>query len=103
MRSGPATLRENPAYSRTEVFPEKENELYAVVIIDNDHNTYQQVIDICMKALGCDFQHAFSIALAVDNNGEAEVLRAPLDEARRIASIIETIGIEVRLLPLLAG
>ncbi len=73
--------------------------LYRVVIIDNDHNTYEQVILICMEALGVDYMHAYRIALAVDNNGEAEVAQAPQPEAERIADIIRTIGIEVRVLP----
>ena len=75
------------------------DDLFRVVIIDNDHNTYDQVISVCIQALGVDYLHAYRIALAVDNNGEAEVARASQTEAERIAGLIRTIGIEVRVLP----
>jgi len=91
-------LRENPN-AKTQGLPEEDSsDLFRVVIIDNDYNTYQEVIDITMLALGVDFDHAFKIALAVDHNGEADVLHAPKAEAERIAGIIRTIGIEVRVL-----
>ena len=68
--------------------------------MDNDHNTYDEVISICMQALGVDYLHAYRIALAVDNNGEAEVAQASRSEADQIAGVIRTIGIEVRVLPM---
>lgn len=70
-------------------------ELCRVTILDNDTNTYQEVIDICMFVLGVSFEHAYKIALAVDNNGRAEVAEAPRATAIRIAEQIRTIGIEV--------
>lgn len=70
-------------------------DLCRVTILDNDTNTYQEVIDICMIALGVSFDHAYKIALAVDNNGKAEVAEAPRATAARIAEKIRTIGIEV--------
>lgn len=99
-------LLENPASSPFPEFQkqEKENpsdreEHYRVVIMDNDYNTYQEVIDICMLALGVDFDHAMKIALAVDHNGRAEVFEGSLEDAREIAGIISRIGIEVQVLP----
>lgn len=53
-----------------------------------------------MEALGVDFLHAYRIASAVDNNGEAEVAQAERAEADRIAGIIRKIGIEVQVRPL---
>ena len=99
-KSGPV-LRENPSLSpeQRKKAPEPDD-LFRVVIIDNDHNTYQEVIDICMLALGVDFQHAYRIALAVDNNGEAEVAHAGREDAQEIARVIRSIGIEVRVLPI---
>lgn len=74
--------------------------LYKVLILDNDTNTYEEVISVCMKALGVTFDEAFQIALAVDNNGEAEVFRGSESEADEIARIIRRIGIEVKVIPL---
>ncbi len=93
-------LRQNPSSKPEGFFQKKsqnESDFFRVVIIDNEHNTYQEVIDICMKALGITIQEAFQIALAVDNNGFAEVFEAPYEEALRVGKIIEQIGIEVQI------
>lgn len=87
--------RENPDFRD---LPERNppgQEMFRVVIIDNDYNTYEEVISICIQALGVSYEDAFKIALAVDHNGRAEVVSAPRPEADRIAAIIRTIGIEV--------
>ncbi|MBI41427.1 MAG: hypothetical protein CMF59_17680 [Leptospiraceae bacterium] len=74
--------------------------LFRVLIIDNDYNTYEQVIRVCMKALGVGFEEALQIALAVDNNGEAEVFHGDEASAAAVADVIRSIGIEVRVEPL---
>lgn len=91
--------RENPTASNPLKKPGPQG-LHRVLIYDNDLNTYQEVIDICMLALGVGIKTALQIALAVDYNGEAEVAHAPKDEAERIAGVIRGIGIEVRVLPI---
>lgn len=97
----PATVaRQNPQFPGRPR-PNRETnhpDLFYVVIYDNDTNTYQQVIDICMEALGITPDEAMGIALAIDNNGLAVVAQAPEGEAKRIAGIIGRIGIEVRIL-----
>ncbi len=87
---------ENPERSAG-IEPRKSpaGELCRVTILDNDTNTYQEVIDICMIVLGVSFDHAYKIAVAVDNNGRAEVAEAPREAAAKIAEQIRTIGIEV--------
>ncbi len=92
-------LRENPS-ARLQRPPESERQscLYRVRIIDNDTNTYSQVIDICMEALNISWQEGFHIALAVDNNGFADVFEGSLPEAEAVASVIRRIGITVEIL-----
>jgi len=93
--------RQNPGVTPDPLqHSEKLPPIYRVTIIDNDTNTYEEVIDVCIKALGISFEEAFQIALAVDHNGKAEVARAPRFDADRIASIIRTIGIEVEVAPM---
>ncbi len=77
--------------------------LFRVIIKDNDYNTYQQVMEICMEALSIGTEDAYRIALAVDHNGEAEVLQGPRSEADRVATIIRRIGIEVLVTPVQDG
>ncbi len=90
--------RENPGVNS---LPRREppGASFRVVIIDNDFNTYEEVMQVCMLALGINQEDAFKIALAVDHNGRAEILSAPRQEAERVAEIIRTIGIEVVVEP----
>ena len=91
--------RQNPGHSLPNA-DKKPHRLFRVVIIDNDTNTYDEVIAICMQALSIGFDEAFQIALAVDNNGKAEVFHGDEASAFRVAEVIRTIGIEVRVEPL---
>ena len=73
------------------------SETYEVRIIDNDYNTYQQVMDVSMLALGVSEDEAFAIAWEVDHKGYCVVAEGPYDEAEAVADTIRTIGIEVQV------
>ena len=73
------------------------SELFEVRIIDNDFNTYQQVIDVSMLALGISEDDAFAIAWEVDHSGYCVVAHGPYDQAEAVAATIRTIGIEVQV------
>jgi len=77
-----------------------EADLYEVRVIDNDYNTYQEVIEITMVALGITHAQAYVVAREVDLSGSCVVAHAPKEEAELIAGIIRSIGIEVRVNPL---
>jgi ATP-dependent Clp protease adapter protein ClpS len=77
--------------------PEELSELYEVRIIDNDYNTYQQVMDVSMLALGVSEDEAFAIAWEVDHKGYCVVAQGSYEEAEAVADIIRTIGIEVQV------
>lgn len=74
-----------------------KGELYEVRIIDNDYNTYQEVMEISMTALHITEAQAYAIAWEVDHKGSCVVAEAPREEAEAIARIIRTIGIEVEV------
>lgn len=78
----------------------QSEELYEVRIIDNDRNTYAEVIQITMLALEVSEETAFAIAWEVDHNGSCVVAHASKREAERLASIIRLIGIEVQVNPI---
>jgi ATP-dependent Clp protease adapter protein ClpS len=73
--------------------------LFAVRVLNNAVNTYQQVMDVCSTALGIAFEAAFDIAHTIDTAGSCVVCVAPRVEAERVAAQIGTIGIEVRVEP----
>ncbi len=77
-------------------------QLYEVRVMDNDYNTYQEVMDITMLALGLDAEQAFSVAWEVDHRGFCVVAHAPWEEAEALANVIRTIGIEVQVNPIFA-
>jgi len=74
-----------------------QRDLYEVRIIDNDHNTYAEVMEITMAALGLNEEQAFAVAWEVDHRGSCVVAEGPHEEAEAIARIIRLIGIEVRV------
>lgn len=98
--TSPPQFRHNPFVrpESAEQRPDPPGE-YRVVIIDNDTNTYEEVIHICMLALGIDYEDGYQIAVAVDHNGHCAVYEGPEAEAREIADVIRQIGIEVRVIP----
>lgn len=75
-------------------------DLYEVRIIDNDYNTYLEVIEITMLALGIREDQAFAIAWEVDHSGSCVVAQANRSEAEEIAGLIRTIGIVVQVNPI---
>ena len=75
------------------------DELYEVRIIDNDYNTYGQVIHITVQALGISEEMAFAIAWEVDHTGFCVVAQGPYFQAEAVAQVIRTIGIEVQVNP----
>jgi ATP-dependent Clp protease adapter protein ClpS len=75
----------------------KDRDLYEVRIIDNDYNTYEEVIRVSMAALGIKEAQAFVVAWEVDHYGSCAVARGPYEEAEAVASVIRTIGIEVQV------
>ncbi len=77
----------------------QDEELYEVRIIDNDHNTYGEVIQITMLALGISEEKAFAVAWEVDHHGSCVVAHAAKEEAEEVAGIIRLIGIEVQVNP----
>ena len=79
--------------------PPPDDELLSVRVLDNPLNTYQEVIDVCTRALPVSEREAFQIAYTIDHAGSCVVCVGPRAEAERVAAIIQRIGIEVRLEP----
>jgi ATP-dependent Clp protease adapter protein ClpS len=76
---------------------EDPEDLYEVRIIDNEVNTYGEVMQITMASLGISEDLAFEVAWEVDHAGSCVVAHAPYRQAEAIASMIRTIGIEVQV------
>ncbi len=102
-----------PFWERTEIkgqststIPEKKEDVtddtsdgkgWAVVVYDNDYNTYEEVIQILQLATGCSREEAFCEAWEIDHYGSCVVHRAGRGECEKAARVIATIGIRVEV------
>jgi len=89
----------------TPVVPKREEEIddgesgseFIVIVYDNDHNTWEEVILILQKATGCTLEEAQIETWEVDNLGKSVVHHGSREECDRAAGIIRTIGIRVEV------
>ena len=70
---------------------------YVVVVFNNDKNTYDEVMDILMRATGCTAEEAWIETWEVDHLGKSAVHHADQEECERVAAIIRTIGIQAEV------
>ena len=70
---------------------------YVVIVFNNDKNTYEEVMEILMKATACTAEEAWIETWEVDHLGKSVVHHADQDECERAASVIRTIGIKVEV------
>jgi ATP-dependent Clp protease adapter protein ClpS len=78
----------------------RESARYAVRVMDNPVNTYEEVVTVCALVLEVSLDEGFRIAYTVDHEGSCVVGAWPRAKAEKIAQGIAVIGIEVRLEPL---
>jgi ATP-dependent Clp protease adaptor protein ClpS len=73
---------------------------YKVVVVNNDHNTFDEVITILMRAVaGMSRATAEAHANEIHQTGSTVPYVGPLERAEAVASVIRTIGILVRVEP----
>ena len=70
-------------------------EEWIVIVYDNDHNTFEQVIGILQEATGCALEEAELETWEVHHLGKSVVHHADKLECERVAAVIRRIGIEV--------
>jgi ATP-dependent Clp protease adaptor protein ClpS len=68
---------------------------WIVIVFNNDHNTFEEVITILQKATGCGLEEAQMETWEVHHLGKSIVHHGVRAECDRAASIIQTIGIQV--------
>ena len=70
---------------------------WIVIVFDNDHNSFEEVISILQKATGCSLEEAQMETWEVHNLGRSIVHHGEREECSRAAAIIGTIGIRVEV------
>ena len=84
----------------THVIEETDQQLepfYHLVLLDDDHHTYQYVIEMLNALFGYSREKGFAIACAVDNDGRAIVLTAPKDKCEAKQEQIHAYGADPRM------
>lgn len=70
---------------------------WVVTVFNNDHNTWDEVIQILILATGCDFEEAELETWEIDHLGRSVVHHGEKEECDDAAAVIAQIGIEVRV------
>lgn len=70
---------------------------HIVIVYNNEHNTYDEVTNILIRATGCSLDEAEMETWEIDHLGKSVVHHGEEDECERAAAIIRTIGIVVEV------
>jgi hypothetical protein len=70
---------------------------YVVVIYNNDHSSFDQVIAVLMHATECDLHEASLEAWEAHTFGSAKVHFAPQIECKHVARIIAAVGVRAEV------
>ncbi len=70
---------------------------WVVIVFDNDHNTWDQVISILMLATECAQEEAEMETWEVHHLGKSLVHHGSEEECEKVAKVIKTIGIRVEI------
>ena len=84
----------------TRVIEDTDQELepfYHLILLDDDHHTYQYVIEMLNSVFGYSRDKGFAIACAVDNQGQAIVMTAPKTRCELKQEQIHSYGADPRM------
>jgi len=71
--------------------------MYHLVLLDDDHHTYQYVIEMLNVLFGYSRDKGFVIACVVDSQGRAVVWTGPKDQCENRQSQIHSFGADPRM------
>ena len=72
---------------------------WMVVIHNNESNSFEQVIDVLIRATGCDVQEAYIETWEAHTYGKAPVHFAGREECDAAATLIGSIGVKTEVRP----
>ncbi len=82
---------------KSKIQPKIATERWKVVIYNNDYNTFDEVMNILMKATSCDLQEAYIEAWETHQYGKAAVHYSSKDQCEEAANVIRQIGIRAEV------
>lgn len=72
---------------------------WMTVIFDNEHNSMDEVVEVLMRATGCGEEEAAIEMWEAHVYGKAPVHFDSKEECRRVAGVIERIGVRTEVSP----
>ncbi|KXK54026.1 MAG: ATP-dependent Clp protease adaptor protein ClpS [Chlorobi bacterium OLB5] len=70
---------------------------FTLILFNDSHHDFDEVISQVMLAAGCGYDKAESITMEAHNKGRAAVLSGKLDECLRAQSILEEIALRTSI------
>lgn len=70
---------------------------FTLILFNDSHHEFDEVINQVMLAAGCGYDKAESITMEAHNNGRAAVLSGKLDECLKAQSILEEIALRTSI------
>jgi ATP-dependent Clp protease adaptor protein ClpS len=96
--------REEGAFmsTHTQTVPEREldtglDEPWMVILFNDDHHTFDAVVDQVQKATGCDPGEAFQITYSAHTNGQAIAYVAAKPACEQVAAVLREIDLHVEI------
>jgi ATP-dependent Clp protease adaptor protein ClpS len=68
-----------------------------VILFNDDVHTFDEVIEQLMKATGCGYAKAESLAWEVHNNGKAVVYEGEMAKCMQVSSVLEEIKLMTQI------
>ncbi|MFN0148278.1 MAG: ATP-dependent Clp protease adaptor ClpS [Dehalococcoidia bacterium] len=87
-----ATTITSPGTRIIEETDERLEPPFHLILLDDDHHTYQYVILMLGKVFGYGPEKAFAMACAVDSQGQAILMTGSHDEAERKQNQVHSFG-----------
>lgn len=72
-------------------------DFWVVTVFNNEYNTWDEVVNILIKATGCTFDEAEMETWEIDQLGKSVVHHGAKDECQSAAEVIRRIGIRVEV------
>ncbi len=69
-----------------------------VLLFNDNHHTFDEVIGQVCKATGCSADHAESIAWEVHSKGKSMVFEGEMMDCLRVSSVLEEIALHTQVL-----
>lgn len=70
---------------------------FHLILLDDDHHTYEYVVFMLGRLFGYSVEKAFAIACVVDSQGQAVLMTGPYEEARRRQEQVHSFGADPRM------